>query len=96
MRRSSRVYVLVVVIALCVMALGVVPASADVHPVAQAACAPTGIASGAIGSRHAIANGRPAAPIMITASPFVSTSPPFNSNFPGFLNSKAEPLGTNC
>jgi len=74
-----------------ILALGAIPALADVHPVAQAACAPTGVASGAIGSRQAIGDpGRPAAPIMITASPWE------RSNFPGILNSKADPQGTNC
>jgi hypothetical protein len=90
MRRSSRAYILLVVIALSVLALGVVPASAHVHAVAQAGCAPDGVLSGAAASAHAIDNGRPAAPIMITASPFDRT------NFPGILNSKAEPQGTNC
>jgi hypothetical protein len=53
---------------LAVVALGLPggPASADVHGVSQAGCAPDGVASGAISSRGA--PGRPDAPIPVTAS----------------------------
>lgn len=88
MRRTTLFLLLVV---MAILALGAVPALADVHPVAQAGCAPAGVASGAIGSRHAIGDpGRPAAPIMITASPWE------RADFPGILNSQADPQGTNC
>jgi hypothetical protein len=87
MRRT----IFLLVLALTVMVLGVVPAAADVHRVAQAGCAPAGVASGAIGSRHAIPHGRPVGQIMITASPFDSIA-----DFPGSVNSKAVPQGTNC
>ena len=61
--------VLVFLLALMLLALGVAPAFADVHPVAQAGCAADGVASGAIASRHAIGEeGRPAAPIPVVAS----------------------------
>ncbi len=81
--------VLVVVLVLGLM-MAAAPAVADVHLVAEAGCAPDGVAAGAIGSRHAIDNGRPAAPIMVTASPFGV------ADFPGAVNSQAAPQGTNC
>lgn len=60
---------LLVLLAL-MMTLSVAPAaSADVHPVSQAQCAPEGVESGAIRARDAIGDpGRPAAPIPVFAS----------------------------
>jgi hypothetical protein len=43
-------------------------ASADVHAVSQAGCAPTGVPSGATQPQSHNAPGRPAAPIPVTAS----------------------------
>lgn len=64
MRRAT-----VLVLLVSMMVFGLAPmASADVHPVSQAQCAPDDVESGAIGSRHAIDAGRPAAPIPVTAS----------------------------
>ena len=83
-----RLIVLAVVVVL--LALGATPALADVHLIAQAGCAPDGVASGAIASRHAIDSGRPAAPIMVDASPFTAAT------HPGNVNSQADPNGTNC
>jgi hypothetical protein len=80
----------VLITILVLLALGATPAWADVHLIAQAGCAPDGVASGAIGSRHAIDNGRPAAPIMVSASPFTAAT------HPGNTNSQAAPSGTNC
>ena len=81
---------IVLLVILILFALGATPAWADVHLIAQAGCAPDGVASGAIASRHAIDNGRPAAPIMVSASPFTAVTHPGNSN------SQASPNGTNC
>jgi hypothetical protein len=49
------------------MAFTAGPASADVHGVSQAGCGASPNA-GATASEHAIDNGRPAAPIPVTAS----------------------------
>lgn len=87
MRRQT---VLLIALVLSLLILGTVPAAADVHLVAQAGCAPAGVESGAIGSRHAIESGRPAAPIMVSASPWSA------AEFPGAVNSQADPQGTNC
>lgn len=81
---------IVLITVLVLLALGANPAWADVHLIAQAGCAPDGVASGAIASRHAIDNGRPAAPIMVSASPFTAAT------HPGNINSQATPGGTNC
>lgn len=73
------------------MAMGLTAgtASADVHAVSKAECAPTGVLSGAITSEPAIAHGRPAAPIPVTASPFTLQT------FPGKGND-APAQGTFC
>jgi hypothetical protein len=65
MRRITSILLL-----MSLLVIGLAPmAAADVHGVSQANCAPVGVASGAIGSRHAIGEpGRPAAPIPVTAS----------------------------
>jgi len=81
---------LLMALVISLLTLGAAPALADVHLVAQAGCAPAGVLAGAIGSRHAIDDGRPAAPIMVTASPWTAPT------FPGALNSQASPEGTNC
>ena len=64
-------------------------ASADVHNVSKAECAPTGVLSGEIASRPAILQGRPEAQIPVTASPFSMET------FPGKGNS-APAQGTFC
>jgi hypothetical protein len=61
-----RVFLLMAVLAVVALALAGVPASADVHGVSQAGCAPDGVPSGAISSRGA--PGRPDAPIPVSAS----------------------------
>lgn len=80
----------VILVTMIAMVLGASPAWADVHLIAQAGCAPDGVGSGAIASRHAIVHGRPAAPIMVSASPFDALT------HPGNVNSNANPSGTNC
>ena len=63
-----RIVVIVATLALMMGTLAMT-AGADVHPVSQAQCAPDGVASGAIASRHAIGDpGRPTAPIPTNAS----------------------------
>jgi hypothetical protein len=66
-------------------------ASADVHGVSKAECAPTGVLSGAIqsGEEGVDAPGRPAAPIPVSASPFSLAT------FPGKGND-APAQGTFC
>jgi hypothetical protein len=60
----------VVVAAAAALAMGVTagPASADVHGVSQAGCAPDGVPSGATAAASRAAPGRPDAPIPVTAS----------------------------
>lgn len=81
---------IVIVATMALLAVGASPAWADVHLIAQAGCAPDGVQSGAVASRHAIDNGRPAGPIMVNAGPFDAPS------HPGNVNSLADPNGTNC
>jgi len=81
---------IVLITVLVLLALGANPAWADVHLIAQAGCAPDGVASGAVASRHAVDNGRPTGPIMVSASPFIIAT------HPGNINSQATPDGTNC
>jgi hypothetical protein len=64
MTRAMLVALMLIVILLALAPTG----SADVHVVSQAGCAPDGVASGAIASRHAIDQGRPTAPIPVNAS----------------------------
>jgi hypothetical protein len=53
---------------LALLALGATPASADVHGVSNAECAPTGVPSGATVQASRDAPGRPDAPIPVSAS----------------------------
>lgn len=53
---------------LALLALGATPASADVHGVSNAECAPTGVSSGATVQASRDAPGRPDAPIPVSAS----------------------------
>jgi hypothetical protein len=61
-----KVFLLITVVAIVALTLAGAPASADVHGVSQAGCAPDGVASGAISSRGA--PGRPDAPIPVSAT----------------------------
>jgi cytochrome oxidase Cu insertion factor (SCO1/SenC/PrrC family) len=61
-----RILLLMAVLAVVAFALASGPASADVHGVSQAGCAPDGVPSGAVMSRGA--PGRPDAPVPVTAS----------------------------
>ncbi len=63
-----RFFVLVSSLALLVLTIGGAPATAHVHAVSQAGCAQDDAPAGGRGSAHAIDNGRPAAPIPVTAS----------------------------
>jgi len=63
-----RVFVLLVVSVLTLLALLVTPAYADVHGVSQAGCAADGAPSGATTQASRDAPGRPGAPIPVTAS----------------------------
>jgi hypothetical protein len=61
-----KILLLIAVLAVVALALAGMPASADVHGVSQAGCAPDGVSAGAIASRGA--PGRPDAPIPVSAS----------------------------
>jgi hypothetical protein len=65
MRRAVAVLVAAAALAL---ALAAGTASADVHVVSQAGCAPDGVPSGATAQASRDAPGRPDAPIPVTAS----------------------------
>ena len=60
--------VVAVLVAALALALGVGTASADVHGVSQAGCAPDGVPAGATAQSSRDAPGRPDAPIPVTAS----------------------------
>jgi len=62
------VVALVVVAAVMALALATGTASADVHAISQAGCAPDGVPSGATAQGSRDAPGRPDAPIPVTAS----------------------------
>jgi hypothetical protein len=83
----KRVGAVLAVAAAMAVGLSVGTASADVHGVSKAECAPTGVLSGAIQSRDA--PGRPVAPIPVDASPFSLET------FPGKGND-APAQGTFC
>jgi len=63
-----RVVAVLVATAALALALAAGPASADVHAVSQAGCAPDGVPAGATAQASRDAPGRPDAPIPVTAS----------------------------
>jgi hypothetical protein len=63
-----KLIVVAVAAALMLLTLGTAPASADVHGVSQAGCAPTGVPSGATTDASQEAPGRPDPPIPFRAS----------------------------
>jgi hypothetical protein len=78
--------VIAVLAAAAALALAAGPASADVHGVSQAGCAPDGVPAGATAEASRDAPGRPDAPIPVTASDGKTQS----------KGGGAQAQGTNC
>jgi hypothetical protein len=85
----GRVVAVLAAAAAMVTALAAGTASADVHGISQAGCAPDGVPSGATTQASRDAPGRPDAPIPVSASPFEL------ANFPG-EGGHAPAQGRNC